>query len=273
MTIWAIADPHLSFGVANKSMSIYGPKWADHPEKMRQKWLATVAPEDLVLIAGDISWAMKAEEARADLEWIAALPGTKLLLRGNHDYWWPSMKQMKDLLPSSVHAIHNNAFDWGDATIGGSRLWDCDQFHFGPYIDFRASAKVAAAVTEAEALAKDTKYLDEQRKIYARELQRLEMSLQALNPKAAKRIAMVHYPPVSADLQDSPVSALLEKYHIQACVFGHLHALKPGQSLFGTKNGVRYLLTACDSIDFTPIKVFSPEAGQGKPAENRPCNT
>ena len=101
-SIWAIADLHLSFGVPNKSMEIFGPQWADSPAKIREQWLALIAPEDLVLIPGDISWAMRIEEARPDLEWIDSLPGTKVMIRGNHDYWWSSLSQIANCPPPSI---------------------------------------------------------------------------------------------------------------------------------------------------------------------------
>src|SRR6185436_13877424 len=105
MTIWAIADLHLSFGVANKKMDVFGPQWINHPEKIAHFWQHSILPTDLVLIPGDISWAIHSEEAIPDLQWIDQLPGTKLLLKGNHDFWWNSLSKVKQILPSSCHLI------------------------------------------------------------------------------------------------------------------------------------------------------------------------
>ncbi len=99
MAVWALADLHLSFGVPGKSMDLFGDKWAGHPEKIRTHWLRLIAPDDLVLLPGDISWAMHTEDAQPDLDFIAALPGTKVMIRGNHDYWWNSLNKVEKILP------------------------------------------------------------------------------------------------------------------------------------------------------------------------------
>lgn len=99
MAVWAIADLHLSFGIPDKSMDVFGPQWTDHAEHVKKHWLESISAEDLVLIPGDISWAMTPEQAKADLEWIHELPGTKVLLRGNHDYWWTSVSKVQKVLP------------------------------------------------------------------------------------------------------------------------------------------------------------------------------
>ncbi|MBA3603856.1 MAG: metallophosphoesterase, partial [Parachlamydiaceae bacterium] len=141
MAVWAIADLHLSFGVPNKTMDIFGSQWVNHTERVKANWKALIAPEDLVLIPGDISWAMTPEQAKIDLDWIAELPGTKLLLRGNHDYWWASLKQIEKVLPPSMYLIQNNAFFWNEFAIGGARLWDTDEFCFDAYIEYRENPK------------------------------------------------------------------------------------------------------------------------------------
>lgn len=237
MAIWAIADLHLSFGTPNKSMDIFGDNWKNHAQRVETHWRATVANDDLVLIPGDISWAKLLTEAAVDLKWIDSLPGTKLLMRGNHDYWWGSMASLKKLLPPSVHAIHNTAFEWKGVAIGGTRLWDSPEYSFG----FKES--------EAEPEVDDEK-------IFVRELHRLEMSLQALSPTASTRIGMTHYPPIGPELKPSRASVLLEKYRINICVFGHLHNIPPGQLPFGTRNGVKYLLTSCDYLQCAPLKIW-----------------
>lgn len=245
MAVWAIADLHLAFGVPEKSMDIFGPEWVNYAEKIKSHWVAAVAEDDLVLIPGDICWAKRLEEARVDLEWIDALPGSKILIKGNHDYWWGSLSKVNQILPKSIQAIQNNAISFGPFSIGGARLWDTEEYAFDAYIEMR---QTPASTKQKE--------VPDQEKIFKRELERLELSLKALDQKATSRIVMTHYPPISADLQPSQASALLEKYHVDICVFGHLHSLKKGSQLFGEKNGVRYWLTACDWLDFKPLRII-----------------
>ncbi len=254
MTIWAIADLHLSFGTPGKEMSLFGSSWHDHEKRIEAHWKECIKDDDLVLIAGDISWALKLEEAIPDLEWIHQLPGTKVLIRGNHDYWWTSLKKMQNACPPSIHFIQNNCFIWQEHTtegarlwaICGARLWDYT-FSFGSFVDFQSNPKENKKEKKEDP--------GEREKIYARELQRLELSLQSIPSHIEKRIAMVHYPPVDATLHPSPTSDLLEKYGIQTCLFGHLHSLRANSLPFGQARGVRYLLTACDYLNFAPIRI------------------
>lgn len=249
MAIWSIADLHLSFGVPNKSMDVFGPEWIGYTEKIEKNWRDQISSDDLVLIPGDISWAMHPEEAVPDLEWIHKLPGTKVILRGNHDYWWTSLSKLEKIMPSSIHLIQNNAFFWNDFAIAGARLWDTSEYSFGEYIDFQPN--VRANLTEK------VKDITEAEKIFQRELSRLELSLKCLEKRPEKiRIAMTHYPPISGDLKESTAVRLLERYGVKVCVFGHLHRVKRGVPLFGEKMGVRYILTACDYLDFNPVKIW-----------------
>lgn len=251
MAVWAIADLHLSFGVPGKSMDCFGPLWENHAQKVASHWNRSISPDDLVLIPGDISWAMTPEQAKPDLDWIDALPGTKLLLRGNHDYWWSSLNKVQKVLPPSIHLLQNSAFFWNDTAVAGTRLWDSDEYNFNNYIDFKENPRARQLSEDSPAPDRD--------KIFQRELLRLETSLKELDAKAKPgqtRIAMTHYPPIGPDLLASQVSQLLEKYKIQICVFGHLHNLKPNSLAFGVRNGVLYRLTACDAIGCTPVKIL-----------------
>lgn len=248
MAIWAIADLHLSFGTPGKEMDVFGTQWKDWTKKIETNWRALIQETDLVLIAGDISWATKPEDAAADLNWIHRLPGTKVIIRGNHDYWWTSISKVEKVLPSSVKIIQNNAFDWNDISIGGARLWDTTEFNFLPFINFADNPR-------ANKLAEKDHGGDEAERIFLRELTRLELSLNCLNKNATLKIVMTHYPPIGAELHDCRVSALLEKHKVDLCVFGHLHNLKQEALLFGTKNGITYHLTSCDYLNFTPIKI------------------
>jgi predicted phosphohydrolase len=247
MPIWAIADLHLSFGVPDKHMRVFGPQWENYTEKIEEAWRAAVSEEDLILIPGDISWAMRPQQAKPDLDWIGQLPGTKVFLKGNHDYWWTSLAKLAPFLPPSCHLIQNNSFTWKGASIAGTRLWDVPGLNFSSAIDYKSAECVKLVEKD---LSKESEI------IYARELSRLETSLKSMNPKATVRIAMTHYPPVGPQLQETEASRLLEKYKIQICVFGHLHNVKPEVQLFGNLHGIDYFLTACDYLErFRPIKI------------------
>ncbi len=251
MRVWAIGDLHLSFGVADKKMDVFGPGWENHAEHIEAAWRALIKPEDLVLIPGDISWAMRLEDAAADLAWIHRLPGTKVMIKGNHDYWWSSLKKILAVLPPSIHLIQNNAFHWRDVAVGGARLWDTPEYSFGASVDFTPSPFKAPSKDPAEEIQEEFS-----QKIFDRELERLKLSLKQLSPDAKWRIAMTHYPPIGADLALSRAAQILEEHKIHVCVFGHLHNVKSGELLFGEKRGVRYLLSSCDYIRYQPIAVL-----------------
>jgi predicted phosphohydrolase len=252
MTIWAISDLHLAFSVPEKSMEAFGPSWKDYAAKIQMHWQRLVSPEDLVLIAGDISWAMRLEEALKDLLWIEALPGKKIILRGNHDYWWQSPAKMAKVMPPSIQFLQNNALKWNNVAIGGSRLWDTPEYHFNDYIEFQENPRARPKTSEGIAKEKE-----EGEKIFTRELQRLRLSLSQLDNQAAVKIAMVHYPPVDALLHPSRASQILEEFQINFCVFGHLHNVRKNALPFGKARGVNYLFTSCDYLEFAPIKVIS----------------
>ncbi|MCB1212739.1 MAG: metallophosphoesterase [Chlamydiia bacterium] len=246
MRIWAIADLHLSFGTPNKSMDPFGPGWYRHTERLEAHWRERVSAEDLVLIPGDISWALKFEQALVDLEWIHALPGTKILLRGNHDYWWGSRKRMRDQLPHSMLSIQNDALLWNGIAIGGSRMWDIPSLNFEPFLDEVEDPDVTPSTQRALSA-------EENKHIFERELNRLKMSLEQLDPRAELRIAMVHYPPIGPELEPTPVTEILEAYSIDICVFGHIHSAIPGTMPYGTVRGIRYCFVPCDYLDCTPL--------------------
>lgn len=249
MAIFAIADLHLSFGTPNKKMDVFGPTWENHHEKIASCWKKLIKEDDLILIAGDISWATHTKDAIPDLNWIENLPGTKVIIRGNHDYWWSSIKKLKEVLPPSIHAIHNNTFLWNEIAISGARLWDTPEYSFSPFIEFIDNPLEKKSEKKPEEIAKENE------KIFLRELNRLKISLQEIPQTAKKRIVMTHYPPLSASLENSRVTNILESHKIDLCVFGHLHNVRKGSLPFGTKNGIQYHLTSCDYLGFKPIKV------------------
>lgn len=232
-------------------MEVFGPVWKDYPKKIQENWERVVGADDLVLIPGDISWAMKPEEALKDLDFIDQLPGEKLIIRGNHDYWWPTASKLQGLLPPSIHFVQNNAFDWKDCTFGGARLWDTHEYSFEEVIEFVENP--LAKKKNAEELAKEK---EEGERIFVRDLERLKLSLQALNPKAKHRIALTHYPPIGKDLKPSRASAILEDFKIDICVFGHLHNVRENSLNFGEARDVRYIFASADYLGFTPIKVL-----------------
>jgi len=246
MSIFALADLHLSFGVPNKEMDIFGDNWKHHPEKIALHWKERVSAEDLVLLPGDISWAKKTQDVMPDLEWIHALPGTKVMIRGNHDYWWSAISKVKKILPPSIHAVQNDVFLWKDTAIAGSRMWDTDEYGFD---------KIIGKIDRELPIVEKEEDLETSEKIFLRELGRLEVSLQAIPSHVSKKIAMVHYPPIGLDLAPSRISSLLEKYGVNICVFGHLHNVVAEEDLFGEARGVHYIFTACDYLDFCPIKI------------------
>lgn len=242
MAVWALADLHLPFSDPKKDMAIFGPDWENYTERIETNWNRLVGDEDLVLVAGDISWAMRPEEAGKDLEWIDALPGTKLICRGNHDYWWSSASKVAKILPPSIKFVHHSVFDWNELSIAGTRFWDSEEYSFLKYMPILENSM--------------PKKIEFSEKIFEKELGRLEMALKNLNTKAKWRIAMTHYPLIGADLADSRASKLLENYEVQIAIFGHLHSIDKKAKLFGEKNGVRYILTSCDYLDCRPLRIL-----------------
>lgn len=245
--VFAIADLHLSFSDPSKSMDLFGKAWENHTEKVQRFWKEMITEDDLVLIAGDISWAMRIEQALPDLNWIDQLPGTKVMIRGNHDYWWTSRNKVRKNLASSLHIIHNDAFSWGPCSIGGARLWDTPEFGFDDVIIMKENPKEKVREEQAPEV---------QAKIFERELNRLEQSLSQVDQDAAVKIAMTHYPPCGGDLHSSLATKILEKYNIDLCVFGHLHNVTEGALPYGTARGVEYVLTSCDYIHCKPLLVW-----------------
>jgi predicted phosphohydrolase len=251
MKVWTISDLHLSFGTPNKKMDVFGIKWINHPDKIKKHWEELVKDEDLVLIAGDISWGLKLEDAMADFEWIAALPGTKVMSKGNHDLWWKSIGKIRTMLPPSIHVIHNDAFTMNDITIGGARLWDHPLNNYYKYIDVKEIQGVNIKKKEytKEVIAHDEK-------IFKNELDRLAWSLDAMDKKAKHRILMVHYPPIPTDRSDNEFSRLIKDFGIDICIYGHLHNLFSDAPVNFTKDGTLYLCTACDYLNFTPLELI-----------------
>ncbi|HOL15449.1 MAG TPA: metallophosphoesterase [Bacillota bacterium] len=230
MAIWAIADLHLSHDRA-KPMDIFGPCWENHAEKIAANWRRLVGGDDLVIVAGDISWAMQLSEAAADMNWIAALPGRKLLLRGNHDYWWSSISKVRAALPPGMAALQNDHYVFEDWAICGSRGWICP--------------------------GEEGFDSEHDEKIYRREIGRLELSLESARLAGRERIvAALHYPPFNRQGSPSGFTGLLERYGVSYCVYGHIHDEGRDRLFQGERGGVNYIFVAADGVDFTPVRVI-----------------
>jgi predicted phosphohydrolase len=257
MRVFALSDPHLSLGTPGKEMDRFGPHWVNHAARMAAAWDARVKAGDVVLVPGDISWARDIAGAAPDLAWLAARPGTKLMVKGNHEHWWPeSRARLRTILPPGVHPLIGDAVRVGEISICGTRLWDVPGVSYHDVIAWQGEP-ISPELTIEEAAAA--------RKVYQRELQRLDRALSELDGSAKLRITMLHYPPLgpagaggaSAGLPSNELTARFERANVQHVVFGHLHALKPSARarIGGTLNGVRYHLTACDFIDFAPVLI------------------
>ncbi len=226
MAFFAIADLHLSFA-RPKPMDIFGAQWVDHVEKIAARWREGVGENDTVLVAGDISWAMTFAEAEPDLRWIHELPGQKILIRGNHDYWWDRVAWMRARVPSSIRLLHNDSIVVGGVRIAGARGWDLPGKGW-----------------------KDDPAADE--KLYLRERGRLRMSLDSARGELPI-LVMMHYPPFYTLDGNAGFHDLLRDAGAHTVVFGHLHGPDGANAWQGTRDGVRYVFCACDGIDFSPV--------------------
>ena len=228
MSIWAIGDLHLS-GTQPKPMDVFGAHWTNHWEKIQTFWRQHVTSNDTILLAGDHSWAMRLTEALIDLEQIGQLPGKKILIRGNHDYWWDTVAKVNKAVPTGMVAIQADFTLAEDYAICGTRGWICPESHVLPPDDM---------------------------KIYQRELGRLELALSKAQQQGhTKRIALLHYPPANEFREPSGFTMLLEKYSVEHCIYGHLHSGAAKTALEGCHNGVQYHLVACDYLNFQLKKI------------------
>lgn len=227
MRIFAIGDLHLS-GAVEKPMDVFGPAWNDHAGRLSRAWRESVGADDLVLIPGDISWAMQLTDALPDLAFLETLPGKKLLLRGNHDYWWSSVSKVRASLPPSVSALQNGAATYGAFSIGGTRGWTCPGF-----------SPLSA----------------EDDKIYRRELGRMKLSLDAMEP-GRRKLVMLHFPPFPDKMRASGFTELFEQYGVERVVYAHLHGAAHKNAYEGTLEGVTYTFVAGDYLGFQPRLLF-----------------
>lgn len=226
MRVFAIADLHLA-SVTPKPMTVFGPQWAGHPDAIFQHWQEEVRPGDLVLLPGDLSWAMRLSDAVVDLAPVAALPGTKVLLRGNHDYWWTGVGKVRAALPPGMLALQNDAVRVGNVVVCGSRGWLTPGY---------------------EPLSAD----DE--RLLHREAERLRLSVQAaqrLRQPGDHLILMLHYPPASPPYPPNALTPVIEAARPDLIVYGHLHGVNPERALRHV-NGIPAFLVAADALKFRP---------------------
>ena len=229
MRIFAISDLHLSAAV-DKPMDIFGGNWFDYWNVIKQNWRSLISEEDVVLIAGDISWAMSLDEAIPDLEDIATLPGHKVIIKGNHDYWWSSVAKIRAILPQGITVLQNDAVKIGKYVIFGSRGWACP----------------------------DKAFTADDEKIYLREATRLNLSLEAarrIMEEGDELIAMMHFPPFNVRREDTEYTRLFETAGVRTVVYGHLHGNNSRVDRKYVKNGVTYLLTSCDQVNNMPVLI------------------
>lgn len=229
MRTFAISDLHLSFGV-DKPMDIFGEQWVGHAARIQQAWDAMVGPDDWVLVGGDTSWGLTLAEALPDLQWLGERPGTKILIKGNHCTWWDTRKKVEAVLHPSIRLLQNDAVRMPDGTVVvGTRLWDPPD---APWADDHAA------------------------KVFAREIERLKLSIAAGAKLDGKRTwALIHYPPRYRDGRITAAVPLLEAAGVSVCVYGHLHGKDIAYGFQGVAGGIRYHCASVDAIDFRPIEI------------------
>ncbi len=221
MKVFAISDLHIAT-TANKPMDIFGSKWVGYLDKIKYDWEQKVTEEDVVLISGDLSWAMKLEDAIIDLSFLTNLKGKKVIIRGNHDYWWSGIGKIRKLLPQNVFALQNDSIKFNDVIICGSRGWTLED------------------------------NTEQDKKLVAREVERFRLTLKDATAKrqnGEKLICMIHYPPFNNARESSPFTNLFEEYKVDHVVYGHLHGKDCKAELEYLKNGIKYHLTSCDLLN------------------------
>lgn len=225
MAIFVLGDPHLSFS-ADKPMDIFGSRWENHHEKIKKAWLERVTDADTVVLAGDLSWAMSLREAEPDLQFFHDLPGQKILLKGNHDYWWETVAKMNRFLAErkweDFTFLFNTAVPCEGVTLCGTRGW------------------------EPESTSEQDK------KLLEREVQRLEHSL-SLAEEGKEKVVFFHYPPFGGE--KAPFEALLKAHGVRRVYYGHIHGPAALQTKPLVRNGIEYTLISADALDFHPLLI------------------
>ncbi|MDO5557155.1 MAG: metallophosphoesterase [Clostridia bacterium] len=234
MSIYVIGDLHLSFN-QNKPMDIFGKEWENHPDRIKENWIKNVKEEDLVVLAGDFSWAMYLEETFDDFNFISNLPGKKLLLKGNHDYWWTTVTSMKKFLKdnnfNNIDFLFNNSFLYDNKILVGTRGW---------------------AITDSE----------NSEKMLKRESARLELSIKdGINKYGEDKeiICFTHYPPLIdtniESMYQNKIINILKKYNIKKCYYAHLHGTSHKDAIEGVYGGINFKLISGDYLGFDLFKI------------------
>ena len=228
MALYAIGDLHLCLG-AEKPMDVFGGAWVGYMEKLRQN-LAAIKPEDTTVLLGDLSWALDLSGAQADFTWIDEIPGRKIILKGNHDYWWSTAKKFYNFCNANKFTnqfiLNNNHFTYEDWAICGTRGWFFEEERSGAH--------------------------DE--KVFKRELLRLEASLRSAGD--LRKLVFLHYPPRYKGYICREIVELLEKYQVERCYYGHLHGASHKLAVEGLWNGIEYRLVSADYLNFAPFTVI-----------------
>jgi len=224
MSLFAIGDLHLSFGSA-KPMDIFSG-WENYEKRLEKNWRALVKAGDTVVIAGDLSWAMSLDGALKDFAFLHSLPGEKLLVKGNHDYWWSTKKKMESFFEekgfNTIKIIHNNAYKAGGAAVCGTRGWLLEEDEDGG------------------------------RKVLEREAGRLKSSIEAAKKLGGEPIVFLHYPPLSEQAVSSELMTILKNEQVKRCYYGHLHAQATRKAIKGERGGITFSLVSSDYIGFCP---------------------
>ncbi len=231
MRVWAISDLHLS-GCSNKPMNVFGPDWEGHFEKIKADWREKVGKNDVVLVGGDTSWGMKLAEGMYDVRSLADLPGRKVFIRGNHDYWWNGISKVRAAKPDeSFFFLQNDCVKFENVIIAGSRGWTCPG---------------------------STDFTDHDMTLYRREAERFRLAfreVEKVREEGDKLIVLIHFPPMGLKQEDTLFTELFQENHADIVVFGHLH----GSVYFPLKcekDGVGYILTSCDKTHFTLTRIL-----------------
>jgi len=237
MALFAIGDLHLSFGV-DKKMDVFGGKWENYEKKIHENWISTIKAEDTVILCGDTSWGMTLDEAMVDFEYIESLPGKKILIKGNHDYWWTTVSKMNKFLDDcgiySISFLHNEGEIIDGIPISGSRGW---------------------FMGEGDANTDD-------KKIIHREADRLALSIEKARTKAKKEnitksvSVFMHYQPAYGNLVCDEIFDVLKKYEIKDCYYGHIHYTGIRRAVTGEFEGVNLHLISADNVDFLPQMIL-----------------
>ncbi len=228
MALYTIGDLHLSLA-KNKPMDVFGSEWTNHTEKLRESF-AALQEEDLTVLCGDLSWGMGLEETLPDFLFVDSFPGKKILLKGNHDFWWTTASKTKRFFAQhgveTIDILNNNCFTYGDYALCGTRGWFYEEERGGEH----------------------------DKKIMRREIMRLETSLKAAGER--EKLVFLHYPPLYQNYRCEEILALLKEHNVRLCCYGHIHGKGCRGAFTGWHDGTEYKLVSADAVNFSPVKLL-----------------